>query len=240
VSGSRDASSGSEAERCRTSCWTSIPPGDRRNGQTCSVAPLFRDAFTTYTESLRIAIFGGTFDPIHDAHLAVAREAASRCRLDRVLMIPAAQPPHKKNIERTPFVHRYRMVELACAGDPVLTPSRLEEGERKSYSIDTIERIPLAAGDSLHFIIGADAFAEIQTWHRWRDVVARVEFIVVSRPGHDYEIPPGSRIHRLDTMHLATSSTAIREQLAQGARPAGLPDLVWNYIRTQGLYTLNR
>jgi nicotinic acid mononucleotide adenylyltransferase len=67
-----------------------------------------------------------------------------------------------------------------------------------------------------------------------------VEFIVVSRPGHDYEIPPGSRIHRLDTMHLATSSTAIREQLAQGARPAGLPDLVWNYIRTQGLYTLNR
>ena len=185
---------------------------------------------------MRIAIFGGTFDPIHDAHLAVAREAVGRCRLDRVLLIPAGQPPHKNNLARTPFEDRFRMVQLACLGVPALEPSRLEEADRKSYSIDTIERIPLAHGDTLHFIIGADAFAEIQTWRRWHDVVQRVEFIVVSRPGHDYEAPEGARIHRLDTLHLATSSTAIREALSRGLRPPGLPEPVWQYIQEHRLY----
>lgn len=207
----------------------------RHNRQTCSATP-----FSAYTEGLRIAIFGGTFDPIHEAHLAVAREAARGCGIDQVLLIPAGQPPHKNNLERTPFEHRYRMVELACAGDPLFVPSRLEQGDRKSYSIDTIERIPLRNGDSLHFIIGADAFAEIQTWRRWQNVVAKVEFIVVSRPGHDYEIPAGARVHRLDTVSLTTSSTAIRQQLARGLRPPGLPDSVWNYIQDHRLYTLNK
>ena len=124
---------------------------------------------TNYTESLRIAIFGGTFDPIHNAHLAVAREAAIHCHLDRILLIPAGQPPHKNNVARTPFEDRYRMVQLACNGDALFEPSRLEEADRKSYSIDTIERITLAPGDTLHFIIGADAFAEIATWRRWQD-----------------------------------------------------------------------
>jgi nicotinate-nucleotide adenylyltransferase len=185
-------------------------------------------------------MFGGTFDPIHDAHLAVAREAARSCDLDLVLMIPGGQPPHKNNAARTPFEHRFQMVKLACAGNPLLEPSRLEEGDRKSYSIDTVERIPLTPGDSLHFIIGADAFAEIQTWRRWQDVLSRVEFIVVSRPGHSYDIPPGARIHRLDTLRLSTSSTAIREEIERGRRPAGLADAVWNYIHAHGLYTLRR
>ncbi len=185
---------------------------------------------------MKIAIFGGTFDPIHNAHLAVALEAAQRLALDRVLIIPAGQPPHKNNSERTVFEDRYRMVELACLADPVFEASRLEEGAGKSYSIDTIERIPLDAGDTLYFIIGADAFAEIQTWRRWRDVVARVEFIVLSRPGHEYEIPEGARVHRLDTLHLTTSSTGIRQALTRGERPDGLPDSVWNYIVEKGLY----
>jgi nicotinate-nucleotide adenylyltransferase len=185
---------------------------------------------------LRIAIFGGTFDPIHEAHLTIAQEAAQRFALDRVLMIPAGQPPHKNNLARTPFEHRYRMVELACQNHPPLEPSRLEQADRKSYSIDTIERIPLEAEDFLFFIIGADAFADISTWHRWRDVIASVEFIVVSRPGHDYAIPEGARVHRLDTVYLTTSSTAIRNKLAEGHRPAGLPEDVWNYIRENHLY----
>ena len=193
---------------------------------------------------MKIAIFGGTFDPIHNAHLAVAREAAEKRHLDRILMIPAGQPPHKNNLARTPFEDRYRMVQLACDGDARLEPSRLEEADRKSYSINTIERIPLAHGDTLHFIIGADAFAEIATWRRWQDVLHKVDFIVVSRPGHDYAIPAGARVHRLDTMQLQTSSTAIREQLAQGQRPEGLPDRVWQYIQSHQLYrpavTLNR
>lgn len=185
---------------------------------------------------MRIAIFGGTFDPIHAAHVSVAEEAARQFALDRVLIIPAAQPPHKNNLARTPYEHRYQMVELACAGHPPLEPSRLEEGARTSYSIDTIERIPLDSRDTLYFIIGADAFAEIGTWRRWRDVVARVDFIVVSRPGHQYAIPEGARVHRLDSLQMKTSSTEIRRQLALGNQPDGLPDNVWNYIREKGLY----
>jgi len=186
---------------------------------------------------LRIAIFGGTFDPVHDAHVAVALEAAREFQLDRVLIIPAGCPPHKNNQARTPWHHRYRMVELACKGCPALSPSRLEEGEQKSYSIDTIQRIPRdPVNDALFFIIGADAFAEIQTWKRWRDVVASVEFIVVNRPGHDYEIPAGARVHRMDHLHMPYSSTAIRNAIALGQRPAGLADPVWSYIVEEHLY----
>jgi cytidyltransferase-like protein len=88
---------------------------------------------------MRTAIFGGTFDPIHTAHLVVAREAAETFSLDRVLFIPAANPPLKET--GASYEDRYRMVELACAGDARFQPSRLEEGAEKSYSIYTIERV---------------------------------------------------------------------------------------------------
>ena len=186
---------------------------------------------------MRRAIFGGTFDPIHRAHLVVAREAADAFALDQVLFIPAANPPHKE--AGTPYEHRYRMVELACAEDPRFFPSRLEEDSRKSYSIYTIERVRAIhsmPGD-LFFVIGADAFAEIQTWLRWQDVVREVEFIVVTRPGHKYLSPPGARVHRLETVALPVSSSEIRAALARGETPAELPHTVLEYIRANGLYT---
>ena len=129
------------------------------------------------------------------------------------------------------------MVELACAGLPPLEASRLEEGAEKSYSIHTIERIGLQIGDRLFYLIGADAFAEIETWHRWRDVIAKTEFIVASRPGHAYNVPEGARAYRLDTLNLDVSSTAIREQFLRGVRPDGLADPVCNYIVSHKLYT---
>ena len=128
---------------------------------------------------MKTAIFGGTFDPIHSAHLELARQAADQFALDRVLFIPAGNPPHKH--ADTPFEQRFRMVELACAADRRFVASRLEEGKQKSYSIDTIERVK-AATEEVSFIIGADAFAEIETWHRWQDVIRAVEFIVAARP----------------------------------------------------------
>jgi nicotinate-nucleotide adenylyltransferase len=182
---------------------------------------------------MRRAIFGGTFDPIHRAHIAVAREAATAFALDEVLMIPASQPPHKGT--GTPYEHRYRMVELACAGDPRLVPSRIEEGDRKSYSIHTIERLQ-TGDDQLFFIIGADAFSEIQTWYRAQDVMRAVEFIVVTRPGHGCETPPGARVHRLDTVALPVSSSEIRAQLARGEPTAELSPEVAEYIQAHGLY----
>jgi len=182
---------------------------------------------------MRTAIFGGTFDPIHRAHLVVAREAADTFALDRVLFIPAANPPLKE--ASAGYDDRFRMVELACAADPRFIASRLEEGQGKSYSIHTIERVKEMGGD-VFFVIGADAFAEIQSWHRWRDVVASVDFIVVARPGHMYECPPGARVHRLETVALPVSSSEIRQALAQGERPAELPDAVAAYIEAHQLY----
>lgn len=178
---------------------------------------------------MRRAIFGGTFDPIHNAHLIVAREAADTFALDEVLMIPAAHPPHKGT--SVSYEDRYRMVELACAVDPRLIASRLEEGQSKSYSINTIER-----ANARFFIIGTDAFAEIQSWYRAADVIRSVEFIVVTRPGHRYETPSGARVHRLDTLALDVSSSEIRAALARGETPPELPLAVAEYIRQRGLY----
>jgi nicotinate-nucleotide adenylyltransferase len=182
---------------------------------------------------MRTAIFGGTFDPIHGAHLVVAREAAEEFALDRVLFIPAANPPHKDT--GVSYEQRYKMVELACAGEPRFVPSRLEEGREKSYSIHTIERVKAMGGD-LFFVIGADAFAEMQTWHRWEDVVRSVDFIVVARPGHAFTSPPGARVHRLETVALPVSSSEIRNALARGETPPELPPAVADYIRANGLY----
>jgi nicotinate-nucleotide adenylyltransferase len=133
------------------------------------------------------------------------------------------------------FEERFRMVELACRCDARFLASRLEEGEGKSYSIETIEKVRQAEA-SLFFIIGADAFAEIEKWHRWSDAVALTDFIVVTRPGHEYDTPAGARVHRLDTLALPVSSSEIRRQLAEGHIPAELPAAVAHHVVQRGLY----
>ena len=209
---------------------------------------------------MRTAIFGGTFDPIHSAHLEMARNAADQCRLDRVLFIPAGNPPHKH--AEASYEHRYRMAELACTADTRFIASRLEEGAEKSYSIDTIERVKaanagaapnatapnsgpapdpalaanLAANAALFFMIGSDAFAEIQTWRRWEEVIRAVEFIVVARPGYEITVPPGARVHRLKSVELPVSSSDIRDALARGESPPDLPPAIADYIREHRLY----
>jgi nicotinate-nucleotide adenylyltransferase len=187
---------------------------------------------------LKTAIFGGTFDPIHCAHLTVAREAAHKFAIEQVLFVVAANPPHKPAATGAGYQDRYRMVELACQGEPLFVPSRLEEGTERSYSITTIGRVRSKqnASDELYFIIGADAFAEIRSWYRWEDVIRSVDFIVVTRPGHEYSAPPGSRVHRLDTVALPVSSSEIRRRLAAGEAPPELPEQVLAYIRKHRLY----
>jgi len=130
------------------------------------------------------------------------------------------------------------MTELACKNDARFEVSRLEEGTERSYSIDTIEKVRggLKPGDELFFLIGADAFAEIHTWRQWRDVLNAVKFIVVSRPGHHYQVPEGARIERLEKLDMPVSSSEIRSGLAAGQRPAGLPERVLEYIIEQRLY----
>ncbi len=187
---------------------------------------------------MRLALFGGTFDPIHNAHIAIAREAADHFQLDRILLIPNAIPPHKQRQATAAYDHRFAMAALAAEADPRLTASRLEEGQSTSYSILTIERVrrELPAGTELYFLIGADAFSEIETWFRWRDVIGQVDFIVLSRPGYVYDIPSGARVHRLETLQLHVSSTDIRRRLAHGEAPPELPAAVLTYIRANRLY----
>jgi len=188
--------------------------------------------------SLKLAIFGGTFDPIHEGHLALAREAAARFQLDRVLFVPAAHPPHKAGVTHAPYADRVRMAELACQGDARFEVSRIEEDTARSYSIVTIEKLRarLAPGDQLYFLIGADAFAEIGTWHRWRDVASGVRFLVASRPGHLYQSPPGVEFDRIDDIEVPISSSEIRRALASRQSPAGLGAAVLNYAVSHGLY----
>jgi nicotinate-nucleotide adenylyltransferase len=130
------------------------------------------------------------------------------------------------------------MVELACEADPRFEASRLEEGAGKSYSYDTIRRVraALAPSDDLFFIIGADAFAEIGSWYKSAEVLGLVEFIVVARPGYHYPVPPGARVHRLETLALPVSSSEVRRKLESGEAPAELPPAVLGYVAAHGLY----
>ncbi len=186
----------------------------------------------------KIGLFGGTFDPVHSGHVTVAKEAAEQYGLDQVLLVPAAAPPHKHGAAAASYEDRLRMVELACQGDPRLVASRLEENRAPSYTIDTVRRLKstLQPEDELYFIIGADAFREIATWHRWEDLLREVQFIVATRPGHQYATPPGARVHRLDTLALPVSSSEIRARLRAGELPPELPPAVLDYIRRKGLY----
>lgn len=186
----------------------------------------------------RICLFGGTFDPIHSAHLQMAEEAIRQFDLDRVVFIPAGNPPHKDARAVTDYEDRLAMVKLACQGHPKFEVSETERGNKRSYTIHTLERFQkqLAPDDRLYFLIGADAFDELETWHRWQDVVRLAEFIVVARPGATYHTPAGAKVLRLDNVQLPTASTAIRAKLAAGEPASDIPASVREFIKAAGLY----
>ncbi len=160
------------------------------------------------------------------------------CAWIEVLFIPAANPPHKDSTGLTSFEDRFRMVEIACRPYPAFVPSRLEEGASRSYTVSTLERFRerLGVDDELYFLIGSDAFADLETWHRWEDVLKLTTFIVVSRPGETYHIPEGAHVVRLDGLDLPVASTTIRARIAQGQSTPELPDAVRKYIDEKGLY----
>ena len=142
---------------------------------------------------MNLAIFGGTFDPVHRGHLAVARAAAERFDLKTIHFVPAYIPPHKQKQPITSFGHRYTMLALATAGDPRFVPSLLESpdviqrsGADASYSVDTVRRMKsrLKKSDKLFFIIGMDAFADIAKWRKAEELLRECEFIVANRPGY--------------------------------------------------------
>jgi len=140
---------------------------------------------------MNVALFGGTFDPIHRGHLAVAKAAQQEYGIKQVLFVPSSSPPHKRGQTLTPFIHRYAMVSLALSGEEGLIPSLLESPEQlgeggAAYSIDTVRRArtELKRSDRLFFIIGIDAFLDLPKWREPVPLLREVEFIVASRPGY--------------------------------------------------------
>ena len=140
---------------------------------------------------MNVALYGGTFDPVHNGHLAVAEAAAEAFNLDRIYFVPADIPPHRQSSDITAYHHRYAMLALALAGHKKFIPSILEapeviraEGKLASYSIDTVRRFKrrLKPGDRMSFLIGIDAFLDIAKWRSPVELLRECEFIVVSRP----------------------------------------------------------
>jgi nicotinate-nucleotide adenylyltransferase len=184
----------------------------------------------------RVCVFGGTFDPIHLAHIRIAGEAMRKFQLDLILLVPAGNPPHKDAF--TAFDDRLRMVQLACEGQAGMEASALEAGTAQSFTIDTIHRVreTLAPEDQLFFLIGADAFDDLETWKGWQELVRLTEFIVVARPESAYRTPPGARVHRLDGLALQISSSGIRASLAAAEPTPELDEKVRAFIEERGLY----
>ncbi|MCP9439888.1 MAG: nicotinate-nucleotide adenylyltransferase [Nitrospira sp.] len=144
----------------------------------------------SYPSPLKLGLLGGSFNPIHNGHLAVASEVRDRLGLDRVLFIPAGDPPHKRNGSLAPAPDRYEMVRLAIAGTPSFHLSDIEiRRAGKSYSIDTIRALERQFGPStdLYFLIGLDAFLDVHTWRAPLELLQACRFVVVPRRGQSYK-----------------------------------------------------
>lgn len=213
---------------------------------------------------MKLGILGGTFNPIHLAHLRIAEEVRDRLVLDQILFLPAATPPHKPLAGDLPFTDRLAMVQLAIKDHPGFSTSDLENRRQgPSYSVDTLAELQREfAGDELFFIIGSDSFREIGLWHRYSEIFPLCHLVVVERPGARIEnlaatLPPavaaefsydaslnrlthcsGTLIYYLPGLPLAISSSTIRELAAQGRSLRYLtPQPVIDYIEQKRMYT---
>ena len=139
----------------------------------------------------RIALYGGTFDPVHLGHLAIARRVCELFEIDQVLFVPAQVAPHKVGRNVTPAIHRYAMLSLATQHDKSLLVSTFElESADSSYTVDTLGHFKKSLPESdLFFIMGADSWAEIATWRDWQRLLTMANHIVVTRPGYDIGVP---------------------------------------------------
>lgn len=210
---------------------------------------------------MNVALFGGSFDPIHWGHVRPVQRARTVLGLDKVVYLPTAVPPHKRAPGEAPVASaatRFAMVELALLAEEGLFASdhELRPGE-PVFTVDTLERFREAAAESgidldLHLMIGADSLAGFHTWRRWREIPELARLIVLARPGTDLsavtlapeirELMDRGGIDLVEDELVDLSSTEIRERLASEDEPDGewmeeaMPPLVVDYLRKYRLY----
>jgi len=213
---------------------------------------------------VRLGLFGGSFNPIHLGHLRAAVEVREAFNLDRLLLIPSAHPPHKERRDMAEAIDRLKMVDLAVQNVPFLEACNIElTRPAPSYTIDTLRYFHNHSDprSAIYFVVGIDAFSEINTWKSYRELLATAHFIVMTRPGprvknlqgfihtnisSQYEYRPESNEYRhpqwysifcFDITHLDISATQIREKVRLGRSIRFLvPDAVEYFIMKKGLY----
>lgn len=212
---------------------------------------------------MRLGILGGTFDPVHFGHLRIAEEAMEILGLGEVIFVPVAVPPHKPERNILSFESRWRMLQLAIAGNPRFRLSDLElRMPGKSYTVHSLKRFRKEnPGAELFFLVGCDAFFEMDSWHEFREIFGLARIVVLCRPecSQDeilafltgkvsglYEAVPGTcqirhpqlcSVYNLLNTRLDISSTMIRELVAEGRSIRYLvPDNIWSYIGENALY----
>lgn len=161
-------------------------------------------------ERKRIAIYGGTFDPVHLGHVEVARRVSELFEIGDLLFVPAQLAPHKLTSEVTPALHRYAMLALATQEDRRLCVSTFElEAPNRRYTVDTLAHFDSEYGAvaDLFFVMGADSWAEIDTWREWERLLTMVNHIVVTRPGHDVRLGTGVRSWPVEVVDLRGAAT---------------------------------
>lgn len=197
----------------------------------------------------KLAVIGGTFDPVHYGHLIAAEHSRVEIGIDRVIFIPAGIPPHKDTTEISEWEHRYRMLKLAIADNPAFELSSLEvKRPGFSYTVDTVRHLQSVYPDSIiYFIMGADALLTIDTWKDYLQLAVSCRFIVVTRP--NFIIRPSHPVlatlpekwwedmRQVQIPALDISSTDIRHRVADGRTIKYLlPERVEQYICQNNLY----
>jgi len=197
----------------------------------------------------RVAVMGGTFDPIHHAHLLIAEDVRLRFGLDQVVFMPSGAPPHKPAGEVSPAEDRYLMAVLATSDNPHFVVSRLEiDRPGNSYTIDTVRHLKAKLGERglVYLIVGADSALEMDTWYEPDSILTEARVIAVSRAGFDLSKLPErlgkARAEQVTVVvgpSMTVSSTEIRQRIAAGQSARYMcPRPVLDYIQKRGLYRL--
>jgi len=223
------------------------------------------DSFpATVANPKRIAFYGGTFDPVHCGHIAVAKHLLDLFSLEQFVFLPAFHAPHKPDRKPTSGYHRFAMLSLATQGEPRMSVSTLElEHGQKRYTIDTLpELIEQTSNADIFFVMGADSWIDITTWRDWEKVLLMTNHVVVTRPGYEIVFDHvtdavrervvdlrdghgsdvrsgGPKIYVTDAVKLDVSATEIREDVSEDNRldrEDDVPQEVAKYIEKYELY----